>query len=169
MGELRASAIAAGSDQQVFELLGEQLQKRLPSRTDPQYVDELRKLPPGLRAMAATYELDVSLALDDFGWHFGNWHDTELAEETAAGLVELGAPEIAELFRGAYQLAQQFWQELGSESWGDWYHGSRLEEAVMPLNRRAWAILQGRWNGIFSYWVEYARRHPERVGALHDA
>jgi hypothetical protein len=40
---------------------------------------------------------------------------------------------------------------------------------VMPLNRRAWAILQGRWNGIFSYWVEYARRHPERVGALHDA
>ena len=111
-----------------------------------------------------------------FRWHWttlggtsGNWHDAELAEETAAGLVELGASEIAELFVEAYRLAQQFWQELGSESWGDWYHGSRLEEAVMPLNRRAWAILQDRWNGIFGYWVEYARRHPEKVGALHDA
>jgi hypothetical protein len=32
--------------------------------------------------MAATYELDVSLTLDDLGWHFGNWPDPALSEKT---------------------------------------------------------------------------------------
>jgi hypothetical protein len=168
VGELRASQLASGSNDQVFELLGEQLEKRLPNRTDPEFVDELRALPVGLRAMAATYELDVSLTMDDLGWHFGNWHDLDLAEETARGLEELRATELAGLFRQALAHAKDYWSELGSETWSDWYHGSRLEEAVMPLNERAWALLEDRWNGIFSYWVEYARQHPDRVGALHD-
>jgi hypothetical protein len=115
--------------------------------------------------MAATYELDVSLALDDLGWHFGNWHSVELAEETAAGLEELGAQELAELFRAAFDLAQDYWIELGAENWMEWYNSSALEKAVGPLNAKAWAIVRQKKNGIFSYWVEYAKKYPERVGA----
>ncbi len=166
MSVITFESIASGSDDDLFSLLGRELENRITSaRGSPEFVAEIRELPAGLRAMAATYELDVSLALDDLGWHFGNWHSVELAEETAAGLEELGAQELAELFRSAFDLAQDYWMELGEENWGKWYHGSELEKAVKPLNHRAWAILKQRKNGIFSYWVDYARKHPERVGA----
>ena len=169
MDGISAQAIHSGSNEQVFELLGKELDRLLPKADDPEFVSALRKLPPGLRAMAATYELDVSLALDDLGWHFGNWHDKELAEETAAGLEELGATEIAALFREAFSHAQRYWDELGSENWMEWYHGSELETAVEPLNTQAWSLLKERWSGIFSYWVEYAKRYPEKVGVKLDA
>lgn len=100
---ISAHEIATGSNEQVMELLGKELESRLPSRNDPEFLIELRKLPPGLRAMAATYELDVSLCMDDLGWHFGNWHDQELAEETAGGLEELGAK------RSRRTLSRSFW------------------------------------------------------------
>ena len=114
--------------------------------------------------MAATYELDVSLTMDDLGWHFGNWHDRELAEETARGLEVLGATELAALFREAFRLAEQYWSELGSEDWSEWYHGSPLEKAVDPLNEKAWSILDTKKNGIFAYWIDYARKYPIRIG-----
>ena len=95
--------------------------------------------------------------------------DLELAEETALGLEELGAIELAEIFREALSHARKYWRELGADEWMQWYHGSGLEADVDQLNRRAWQILDGRWNGIFSYWVEYARRHPERLGVRPDA
>lgn len=162
---LSAAEIARRSDDDVFKLLGQTLEHSLPDRNDPSFLEEARKLPRGLRAMAVTYELDVSLTLDDLGWHFGNWHDKELAEETAAGLEELGATELATLFRQAFAHAQQYWTELGREDWMKWYHHSELEQAVEPLNDRAWALLKEKPHGIFSYWIDYARRYPERVGA----
>jgi hypothetical protein len=164
MAVITTKSLASGSDDEVFELLGRELENRISSaRGSPEFVAEIKELPAGLRAMAATYELDVSLALDDLGWHFGNWHSVDLAEETAAGLRELGAQELAELFGAAFDVAQDYWMELGAENWMDWYHGSALEKAVEPLSKRAWAILKERKNGIFSYWVDYARKHPERV------
>jgi hypothetical protein len=60
-------------------------------RDDDSSVPELGFLPRGLRAKAATYELGVSLALDDLGWHFGNWRHLGLAQETLDGLGEHGA------------------------------------------------------------------------------
>jgi hypothetical protein len=35
----------------------------------------------------------------------------------------------------------------------------------MPLNEQARAILKDKKSGIFDYWVDYARKYPERVGA----
>jgi hypothetical protein len=158
--------INSSSDEELFSLLAKELETRIKvSRTSPEFLAEIRTLPVGLRAMAATYEFDVSLALDDVGWHFGNWHSRELAEETAAGLEELGAAELARVFREGYRNAQDYWRELGSEDWMDWYHGSEFEKAVEPLSREAWAILEHKKSGIFDYWVDYARRFPERVGA----
>jgi hypothetical protein len=165
MSRLSLEAIDSSSDQELFSLLGHELEDRLTTkRGSPEFVAEIRDLPVGLRAMAATYELDVSLALDDLGWHFGNWHNFKLAEETAQGLKELGALELAEVFQTAFSLAQDYWTELGSENWGDWYNSSPLAAKLNPLNDRAWAILEGKELGIFKYWVDYARRHPEGVG-----
>jgi hypothetical protein len=155
----------SSSDEQLFALLGEELERRVPAdRNSPEFLRQIGTLPIGLRAMAATYELDVSLALDDLGWHFGNWHSNELSEETATGLEELGATELAKIFRQAYQLAMQYWEELGSETWMGWYHGSEFEHLVSPLDQRARSILDQEGGNLFKYWVDYARRHPERIG-----
>jgi len=113
--------------------------------------------------MAATYELDVSLVMDDLGWHFGNWHNTALADETIRGLDELGATELAVIFKEAFQIAFRYWDELAAKDWSKWYHGSLLEKEIEPLNERASKILDGKKNGVFEYWVKYARKYPERI------
>ena len=56
----------------------------------------------------------------------------ELAEETATGLEEVGALELAEVFRAAFELAQDYWIELGSENWMDWYFFTNSREAEGP-------------------------------------
>jgi hypothetical protein len=165
MSNLTIEAIDSSSDEELFKMLGKELERRIISkRGSSEFVAEIRNLPVGLKAMAATYELDVSLALDDLGWHFGNWHNADLAEETANGLEELGAPELAKVFRTAFQVAGGYWTELGIENWMQWYRGSPLEKSLEPLTKQARSILAGKEQGIFKYWVDYARRHPERVG-----
>jgi hypothetical protein len=78
--------IHSSSDDELFALLGKELESRISAKSgSAEFMSEIQGLPAGLRAMAATYELDVSLALDDLGWHFGNWHSEDLAEETARG------------------------------------------------------------------------------------
>jgi len=158
-------AIDSSSDDELQALLFKELSQRIPvSRESPEFLSRLRTLPVGLRAMAATFELDVSFALDDLGWHFGNWHSTELSEETAKGLEELEAIDLAALFRQAFQIAQGFWAELGAEEWMQWYHGSAFERSVDPLDEQARAILDSKGGSLFKYWVDYARRYPERLG-----
>ena len=49
-----------------------------PYSTDGSFAANIAPLPPGLRAMAATHWLDISLTLDSITWHFGksvshNW------------------------------------------------------------------------------------------------
>jgi len=165
VSNLTPEAISSSSDDELLRLVGEELESRVAARRgSPEFLDEIRRLPTGLKAMAATYDLDVSLTMDDLGWHFGNWHDEALAEETARGLEVLGAPELARIFRTALSIAKQYWIELGSESWSEWYADSPLATAVEPLNEQAWSFLDEHKNGIFHYWVEYARRHPNGVG-----
>src|SRR5258708_11865211 len=134
MSLIREEAIDKRSDEDLFSLLGHELEARITTkRGTPEFVAEIKELPFGLRAMAATFDLDVSLALDDLGWHFGNWHHVELAHETISGLHELGADRMAEIFGGALEHAQCYWTELGSENWLEWYPGSLLETAVASL------------------------------------
>jgi len=54
--------------------------------------------------MAATHHLDISLALDDIGWHFLNFGETGHVKETEMGLRELGMSEMANLFAEAYRI-----------------------------------------------------------------
>ena len=156
---------ATESDDALFQLLGAELERRLPDgrKADDHFVSQIRALPRGLRAMAATYELDVSLALDDLGWHFGNWHHLGLAEETLRGLRELGAARMAEVFDKAFAIAQEYWDRLGSEDWSDSYHGSALEESLGAVNDEAWKIWHESERGLFAHWIAYARQFPERL------
>jgi hypothetical protein len=164
MINLTPEAIADSSDDELFNLLAKELEKRIfVSRDSPEFVTEIQKLPIGLRAMAATYELDVSLVMDDLGWHFGNWHNTVLAEETIRGLDELGATELAVIFKEAFQIALRYWDELGTKDWSKRYHNSPLENEIKPLNEQAVKILEGKKNGIFEYWVNYAGKYPDRM------
>jgi hypothetical protein len=165
---VNTETIGSSSDDELFSLLGKELEGRISAqRGSPEFIAEIQKLPVGLRAMAATYELDVSLTLDDLGWHFGNWHSRELAEETACGLEELGAVDLARIFREAFRIAQQYWMELGARDWMAWYHGSPLEAAVEHLNKEAWSICDKK-DGIFNTgWImlvdiqnESARQMP---------
>jgi hypothetical protein len=162
----------AKSDDKLLQLLLGALTEALPptvGQSNDEYVARMQRLPAGLHAMAATYELDVSMASDDLGWHFGNWHHEGLAKEALWGLRELEATEAAEVFESAHNLALQYWENLGSEGWQDWYVLSPLDKAMDPLNVRMWAICKRHEMGLMGYWIAYARRHPERVvsGSQH--
>jgi hypothetical protein len=74
----------AGHDE-LLELLFSDLRTRLPPE-EPfhmgRFLQQIRTVPVGLRAMAVTFELDVSMALDDLGWHFGNWGHRPYCDQT---------------------------------------------------------------------------------------
>jgi hypothetical protein len=155
-------------DEALFKLLSTELDSRLgPVSRDMEALHrELMKLPPGLRAMGATHPLDVSMALDDLGWHFGNWPSEPIAKETLEGLKELGASEAARIFESAFSCALTHWSFICSGEFSDRYHGSTLERALDPLNRRLCTLLGydgSPGKNLLAYWAPYARAHPDRV------
>lgn len=155
----------------LFELIGLELTERLPDGEGDDlddFLSKTRRLPVGLRAMAATYQLDVSLTLDDLGWHFANWHHRAYCDETKWALGELEAFEQAELFAQAYAEALPFWGRIGelvAEDFDDfvaWYPRSGLETATMPMTEKLWKM-QEQDDGLFGYWTRYAWKYPERM------
>lgn len=76
------------SDDELREHLGQVLDTwsiplANPYATDTSYAAFLATLPQGLRAMAATHHLDISLTLDDMGWHFLNFGEPNFVRETS--------------------------------------------------------------------------------------
>lgn len=172
----RAEILNAKSDSKLLELLFAQLSESAPPSLHEdldRFVAAMGDLPAGLRAMASTYQLDVSMALDDLGWHFANWRHHGYCQETSRGLKELGARELAEVFDAAYAIAREHWDEIGewlqrdASEFAEWYPTSRLHAALDPLNQRMWDLLEeespGGESGIFRFWLAYARNHPAGV------
>jgi hypothetical protein len=169
----------AGSDAALLDLLLAELGQQFPPelRDDPVvFLSRLHAAPCGLRAMACTYELDVSMALDDLAWHFVNHHGSfELAEETIASLNELETPEAAEIFRAALVVIKPHWNDWHEvaklESGGKkhhWLDSKGIQELMNPLNDRMWNYLkQFSDNSFFSVWMIYARKYPERCCPAH--
>jgi hypothetical protein len=166
---------AKGDDALLKDLFAE-LSANVPAQLHEdldELVATIQHLSPGLRAMAATYKLDVSMALDDLGWHFANWHHHGYCRETSLGLRELEANEVSEIFDRAYSITSHQWAIIGDliekegSHFAEWYRTSELKATLAPLNRRLWELLgeasPGGEKGIFRYWVAYARKHPERV------
>ena len=160
------------TDDEVLAALSATLEERLadtPTGDYEAFLPAIRNLSPGLRAMAATYEFDVSMTLDDLGWHFANWHNLELAEETSHGLRELEAREIADIFDQALALVRPHWDMIGSllsidfDKFVEWYDESELQASLEPLNTRLYDLLGALPHRLFAFWIQYARRYPERV------
>ena len=164
---------SAKSDDDLFNLLTAELNRLFPRESRRDHIVFLSKLqtaPPGLRAMVATYDLDVSMALDDLAWHFANHYDVDLNDETLRGLRELGAVEAADLLAQAYAIIEPFWDGLGEivagkhpEGTHEWFDETGIQERIDPLNDRMWKLInQRREYGLMHYWIDYARRHPQQ-------
>jgi hypothetical protein len=161
----RGHEISAEDDalvSRVFDLLKRHVHAD-PYAWDGALAMEIRVLPPGLRAMAATHHLDVSLTLDDIGWHFLNFGHPSHVEETEIGLRELGLCDLAAMFREAYELVRPHLAEIRRPG-GDYCavmeragHTKRIDE----LSSQARAVLGAQ--GIYRCWAAYARQNPDRV------
>ena len=130
---------------------------------DGAFAEEIRRLPTGLRAMAATHHLDVSLTLDDIGWHFLNFGHPSHVEETELGLRELGLSNLADMFREAYGLVGPLLPEIRQPG-GDYYgiiERAGLTKRIDELSSRSRTVLGDR--GIYPRWAAYLREHPDRV------
>lgn len=165
--------MSAKRDDALFKLLSSELTRLFPpalSQNSDAFLAALRTAPQGMRAMAATYELDVSMALDDLAWHFVNHHDTRLYEETRLGLRELEAHEAALLFEKAYAVIAPRWDALGEvlqQTRGaeihDWLDATGVQQQTDPLSTEMWRLINqlGGEYGLMGYWLSYARNHPE--------
>jgi hypothetical protein len=149
--------------QRIFAILSAAGLRASPYSWDGDYAKQVRQLPSGLRAMAATHHLDVSLTLDDLEWHFFNFGEPNHVFETEAGLMELGLDTLADLFHQAYELVSPYLPTRGD---GQEVYESlecdgkleQLEESLRILERNS-PKLSG--SVIYAAWVRYARRHPE--------
>ena len=135
---------------------------------DGSFAANITQLPPGLRAMAATHCLDISLAIDSITWHFGNFGEPHLVSETEAGLRELGLHDLAKCFVEAKELMQPLLAER-TEADGDPHEileRAELTHRADELDRRASELGElgpAGESAIYGAWVRYARQHPERV------
>ena len=156
----------AGLQKELEELLTSRAQGD-PYAGDGIFAANIASLPLGLRAMAATHWLDISLTLDSLTWHFGNFGEAQLVAETEAGLRELGLHELASCFVEAKELMLPLLAQR-TETDGDPYE--ILEQAGLSargdeLDRRASALgnLGSGQSAIYEAWIRYTRQHPERV------
>jgi hypothetical protein len=88
---------SAKDDDELFQRLSSALTERFPPEAQEdrdKFYATLLAAPRGLRAIAGTYDLDVSLAPDDLAWHFGNHNDERFLHETVTSLRELGPTRL---------------------------------------------------------------------------
>jgi hypothetical protein len=140
-----------------------------PYSQDGEFARTLASLPVGLRAMAATHWLDISLTMDSITWHFGNFGEPGLVALTELGLIELNLPELASCFAEARDLMIPLLRGR-TESDGDpdeMMERKGLSERADKINRRAWDLDSSgpEESIIYSAWTAYARKNPEKVFA----
>lgn len=138
-----------------------------PYGDDSTFAAAIAPLPRGLRAMAATHWLDISLTLDSITWHFGNFGEPGLVAATEAGLIELGLHDLARCFADARDLMVPLLSQR-TEADGDPYEmleHSGLRECAEEIDKRAWELDNGKpgESVIYDAWIRYARAYPEQV------
>lgn len=153
---------------EIFSLLGNSVGPAAdPYSDDGSYAVAIASLPSGLRAMAATHHLDISLTMDDIGWHFLNFGEPGLVRETEAGLRELGLGDIADYFMEAHSIVSPLTAEIKeADDFHDCLESRGLMERINELTDKALArqpALSG--SPIYAAWVKYTRVHPEKVFA----
>jgi hypothetical protein len=138
-----------------------------PYSDDGSFARNLTSLPPGLRAMAATHWLDISLTLDSITWHFGNFGEPHLVDETEKGLTELGLYDLAACFHDAKELMAPLLSQRteADDDLDEFLERKGVRQRADELDKRAWALdnLKPGKSVIYEAWIRYARQHPERV------
>jgi len=165
----RYPVLALGDEEllkEILSLLGKSVSPAAdPYSDDGSYAAAIASLPAGLRAMAATHHLDISLTMDDIGWHFLNFGEAGLVRETEAGLRELGLGEIADYFMEAHAIVSPLKPEIKeADDYYDCLESRGLMARIDELTDKASAtrpILSG--SPIYAAWIRYARVHPEKV------
>lgn len=151
--------------EEIFAILTSRVQGD-PYSSDGNYARNLSSLPRGLRAMAATHWLDISLTLDSLTWHFGNFGEPALVAQTEEGLRDLGLTDLASVFREAAALMTPFIDQMSPEHLPDeLLKNAGLDERGRDLDNKAWKLLEAGSDksAIYAAWVRYAREHPEQV------
>ncbi|HEX4308967.1 MAG TPA: hypothetical protein VHZ25_03010 [Acidobacteriaceae bacterium] len=151
---------------EIHEILGARVSGD-PYSSDGTFAEYISSLPPGLRAMAATHWLDMSLTLDSITWHFGNFGEPGLVAQTEEGLTELGLNELASCFKEAKELMVPLLAGRTEEE-GDPYEileRKGLRQLGRAIDQRAWDLDNlGRGESvIYNAWIRFARKRPERV------
>lgn len=167
--------IACKSDSELFELLSSSMSAIMDGvDTDnlDEYVKRLKSLPKVYWAFGSIYDLDVSIALDDLGWHFRNRYSKALANETLNALIMLGAHEEAIIFEESLEKIKSLWAELGrvldvkdGSDFPKWYESSGLEKEFDELNQRMWRITTHCEQSLLDYLPKYARENPNEAVA----
>ena len=149
--------------QEIFSLLSRSVSPLAnPYGDDGSYVASIRSLPDGLRAMAATHHLDISLTLDDIGWHFLNFGEHQFVRETEMGLRELGLDDMAQWFSEAFAILDPLRLEIASgEEYDDCLVRHGKMDRIDELTRKARS--KRGTSRIYDAWVRYTRQYPEKV------
>lgn len=117
--------------------------------------------------MAGMHFFDVSMALDDLAWHFGNQHAEDALRETWNGLIELELTRIAELFRAAWLIMEPHLDAIRNDritgDFHDWLEEIGAQQQIDPMNDEIWAFCRSQGKlGLLRSWPRYARKYPER-------
>jgi len=163
----------AKDDEGLLEDLFALLTERVPTEVsaygrDSKISIEIEKLPVGLRAMAATHWLDISMTLDSVCWHFRNFGEPALVDLTEKGLRELGLESLADVFREAGAVMMPL-ANSGAATWDEAVEKAGLEARVDEIDRRGWDVYEDAKTAntsagkIYGAWIQYCRRYPDRV------
>jgi hypothetical protein len=161
---------AAEDDDALIQLLSEELQRHLPEEVlnDPDATYRMvTTLPRGLRAMAGMHLFDISMALDDIAWHFGNQNDERALRETLNGLRELELYDAAACFEKMWDFMRPHMAALRSgdydgKDFPNWLEDIGAQAFAEPMSKLIWDQSEGAGKfGFLSSWADYARRYPE--------
>jgi hypothetical protein len=149
----------------LFTLLSDRVQENAYAG-DGKFAAEIKSLPVGLRAMAATHWIDISLTLDSVCWHYRNFGEPSFVALSEAGLRELGLSELADVFHEAGTLMMPLASSRAA-TWDEAIEKNGLEDRVDTIDRRGWDVygepIKGDNGTIYSSWIRYAHLYPERV------
>ena len=170
----RTGDVSHRDDDEILREIFDRLSARVsadPCAWDGVYARQIRGLPAGLRAMAATHDLVVGLSKGDFVWYFRHFGESNHVQETERGLRELGLADLAELFREAYAIVRPHLPEIWrlGDSIGCLPDVNQLDRVAMlsreaaRLNAAGGEQLSGC--AVYAAWIRYARSHPSDVFA----
>ena len=169
---LTAEAIQeAENNEALIDLLSAELQRLLPEEVQENrdlYHEKITSLPRGLRAMAGMHFFDVSMAMDDLAWHFGNQNDERDLRETLSGLRELELTEIASCFEKMWEYMKPYMTALqtgdySGKDFPDWLESIGAQQVADPMNDIVWDYCKKAGAlGLLESWPPYARKYPER-------